>query len=85
MNNPNIESVLHLVNVTLNKYVPAPSCKLIQAELLIVIRQFKNSLRWKEFWLKYEEGSETDSKGVMEEDKFDEEGISTNLRPKSKN
>ena len=84
MNNPNIEVVLHLANGTSNKYVPASSHRLIQADLLIGIRQFKNSVRWKAFRLKYEEGSETDSEGVMEEDKFDEEGLSTNLRPKSK-
>ena len=36
------------------------------------------------FLLKYEEGRETDSEGVMEEDRFDEEGLITNLRTKSK-
>ena len=66
MNIPNTEAVLHLVNVTSNKYVPVPSHRLIQADILIFIRQFKNSVRWKEFWLKYEEGSETDSEGLME-------------------
>ena len=35
-----------------------------------------------EIWLKYKEGSEIDSEGVMEEDKFDEEDLSTNMRPK---
>ena len=69
MNIPSTEAVLHLVNGTSNKYVPAPSCRLIQADLLIGIRQFKNSVRWKEIWLKYEEGSVTDSEGVMEEKK----------------
>ena len=35
--------------------------------------------------VKYEEVSETDSEGVMEEkEKFDEEGLNTKLRPKSK-
>ena len=38
-----------------------------------------------QFWLKYEEESETDSEGVMEEEgKFDEEGLNTKLGPKSK-
>ena len=36
------------------------------------------------FWFKYEEESETYSEGVMDEDKFDEEVLSTNLRTKSK-
>ena len=35
--------------------------------------------------LKYEEGSETDSEGVMEEEEqFNKEGLNTNLRPQSK-
>ena len=73
------------MNVTSNKYVPAPSSRLIQADLLIGIHRFKNSVRWKEFWLKYEEGSETDSEGVMEEEeKYYEEGLNTKLRPNSK-
>ena len=82
--NPNIEAVLHLVNGTFNNYAPVLSCRLIQSDLLIDIRQFKNSVRWEQIWLKYEEGSQTDSEGVMEEDKFDEEGLNTTLRPKSK-
>ena len=73
------------MNGTSNKYVPALSCSLIQADLLIGIRHFKNSVRWKEFWFKYEEGSEADSEGMMEEEeKFDEKGLNTKLRPKSK-
>ena len=85
MNFPNTEAVLHLVNGTSNKYVPAPSRRLIQADILIGIRQFKDFVRWKEFWLKYEEESETDSEGVMEEEeKIDEEGLNTELRPTSK-
>ena len=72
MNTPNIEAFLKIVNITSNIYIPPPPCRLIQADLLIGIRQFKNSVRWKEFRLKYEEGSETDSEGVMEEDTFDE-------------
>ena len=86
MNIPNTEAVLHLVNGTLNKYVPASSHRLIQADLIIGIRQFKNSVGWKEFWLKYEVGSETDSKGVMEEEeKIDEDGLNLVLRPSSSN
>ena len=68
MNNPNIEAVLHLVNVTSNKHVPGLSCRLIQADLLIGIHQFKNSVRRKEFWLKYEERSETDPEGGIEKE-----------------
>ena len=82
MNNLNIEAVLYLVNGILNKYVPSPSHRLIHDDLLISIRQFKYSVIWKSFWFKYEEGSETDSEGDMEEDKFDDEVLSTKLKPK---
>ena len=84
MNNPNTEVVLNLVNGTSNRYVTVPSLRLIQAYLLICIHQFYNSILWKEFWLKYEEGSETYSERVMEEQKVDEEGLNTNLIPKMK-
>ena len=84
MNNTNIGAALHLVNETSNNYVPAPVCRLIQSNLIIGIYQFKNSVRWKYFWLEYEEGSGADSEIVMEEEKCYEEGLSTNLRPKSK-
>ena len=72
------------MNGTSNRYVSSPSCRLIQDDLLIGIRQFKNYVKWKEFWLNYEEGGEIDYEGVMEEDKCDKEGLSTNLRPKYK-
>ena len=36
------------------------------------------------FWLKYEEGSETDYEEVMEEETFDQEGISKKKRFKYK-
>ena len=39
--------ILHLLDVTLNNYFPALSRRLIQADLLIGIHQFKNSVRWK--------------------------------------
>ena len=84
MKNPNTEAVLHLVNENSNKHVTAPVCRLIQADQLIGIKQFKNTVRWKYFWLEYEEGSGADSELVMEEEKVYEEGLSTNLRPKSK-
>ena len=84
MHNPTIEAALHIVNETSNKYLPAPSSILIQAKIRTGIRQFQNYVWWKGFWLKYEAESETDSVEVMEEEIFDEEGLSTNSRPKSK-
>ena len=72
------------MNENSNKHVTAPVCRLIQADQLIGINKFTNLVRWKYFWLKYEEGSGADYEVVMEEEKFYEEGLITNLRPKSK-
>ena len=52
------------MNGTSNMYAPTPSHRLIQGDLLIGIRQYKNSVICKEFWLKCEEGSRKDSEGV---------------------
>ena len=51
-NNPQIEAVLNLCNGTSTKYVPAPSRRSIQTDLIIGLRQFKHSVRWKEVWVK---------------------------------
>ena len=51
-NNPKIEAVLNLCNGTSIKYVPAPSRRSIQADLIIGLHQFKHSVRWKEVWVK---------------------------------
>ena len=60
------------------------SHRLIQTGLIIGLCQRKNSLMWKEFWLKYYEISEIDSEEDKEEGIFDDEGLGNNLRPKSK-
>ena len=82
-NNPQIEAVLNLCNGTFTKYAPAPSRRSIQAYLLIGLRQFKKSVRWKEFWVKrnvvMEESSSED-----EGEEFGKEDMGTQLIPKSK-
>ena len=75
---------IYLVNKTSNKYTHAPHFRLIQADLLIVIRQFKNLFDGSTFGLKYDGGGEPNSVEVMEEEFSDAEGLSTNLRPKYK-
>ena len=65
-NNPQIEVVLNLCNGTSTKYVPALFCRSILDDLLIGLPQSKNSIRWKEFWIR--------NKNVdMEETIFEEE------------
>ena len=81
--NPQIEAFLNLCNGTLTKYIPAPSLRSIQADLLIGLRQFKNSVRWKEFWVK-RNGVMEESSSEEEEKDFDKEGLGTQLRNKSK-
>ena len=85
VNNTNIEAVLHLINGDKIKYVPAMSQRLIQSDLLIGIRQFKKSVRWREFWLKHEERSENILRKWKGRICFDKGGIVTKSRYKSKN
>ena len=82
-NNPQIEAVLNLCNGTSTEYVPTPSLRSIQADLLIGLRQFKNSVRWKEFWVIRNDVMEEPS-SEEEEEEFDKEGLGNQLRPKSK-
>ena len=44
------EEVLSLCNETSFKYVPEPSNDENLADLLVSLKRFKNSARWKEFW-----------------------------------
>ena len=48
-NNPQIELFLNICNGTLTNYIYVPSCRSIQDELLIGLRQ---PFRWKEFWVR---------------------------------
>ena len=83
-NNPQIEAVLNICNGTSTKYVPAPSRRSIQADLLIGLRQFKNSVRWKEFWIRNKNVDMEETSSEEEEEEFVKEGLGTQLKPKSK-
>ena len=65
-NNPQMEAVLNLCNGTSTKYVPVPSRRSIQTNLIIGLRQFKHSVRWKEAWVK-------NGDGIMKESSSEEE------------
>ena len=60
------------ISITCNEHTNECRYYVILSRCLIIgIRQFKHYVIWKECWLKYEEGGETDSEGVMEKDNFD--------------
>ena len=44
------QEVQHVCSGTSDWFVPEPSWKAVQADILIAIRRFKNVVRWKEFW-----------------------------------
>ena len=52
--------------------------------LPIGLHQFKNSVRWKEFWVKNINIIMEESISKEEEEEFDKEGLGTQFRPKSK-
>ena len=83
-NNPQIEVVLNFCNGTSTKYIPAPSHMSIQTDLLIGLRQFKNSVELEEFWVKNINVVMKESSSEEEEEDLDKEDLGTQLRPKSK-
>ena len=80
----NIECCLSLYTGTYTKYVPATSFISIQADLLIGLGQFENSLRWKELWVKNIDSVTEESSSEEEEEEFDKEDLGTQLGPKYK-
>jgi len=87
------KEVQRLSSETSEKYVPAPSKGQIQQNLLVGLKRFRNSVRWKFYWLeeerKREEGKpyldgEADSKKeiLKPEPRFDKgsEGLGTGLK-----
>ena len=45
------QEVLSLMSGTLGKFVPKPKKNEVMADLLIGLKRFRNTLRWKEFFL----------------------------------
>ena len=83
-NNPQIEAVLNLFNETLTKVVPTLSHRSIQANIIISLHQFKNSIRWKKVWVKNRTVDMENSISDEEEEEFDKEGLGNQLIPKYK-
>ena len=45
-----LEEALTLCSGTSPRYVPAPFRKQLQSDLILALRRFKNSARWREFF-----------------------------------
>ena len=70
-----LTEVQRMVNGTSNKFVPAPQTEEILEDLLIGIKRFKNSARWKEFWR-----NKIQDNTPKEPGEFHQTGYRTNLR-----
>ena len=76
------EEVQHVCSGTSDRFVPEPSQKAVQADILNAIRRFKNVVRWKEFWRDQKKSTETELYVVIEENsRFMTTGLNTVLKP----
>ena len=79
------EEVQHVCSGTSDRFVPEPSRKSFQADILIAMRRFKNVVRWKEFWRDQKQSTETEIQDVNEEEeedsRFKATGLDTGLKP----
>ena len=53
------EEVQHVCSVTSDQFVPEPSLKYVQVDILIAMRIFKNVVRWKGFWSDQKQSTKT--------------------------
>ena len=62
-------------------FVPEPPQKSVQADILIVIRRFKNMVRWKEIWCDQKQSTKTEVSQVIEENsRFMTTALNTRLK-----
>ena len=65
----------------MDKYVPHPNKKAIQGDLLIGLKRFKNTCRWREFFKKRQEDEDKMNPRGVEEFKFDiNDSLGTGLK-----
>ena len=75
------EDVQRVCSGTSDRFLPEPSQKSIQADLLITIITFKNVVRWKEFW--WDQKQSTKNEIPEEGDTiFKATGLNSGLKPK---
>ena len=75
------QEVQRVCSGTSDRFVPEPSRKAVQADILIVIRRFKNVVRWKEFWRDQKQSTEPEEKKTEEESRFMATSLNTGLKP----
>ena len=75
------QEVHHICSGTSDRFVPKPSRKAVQADILIVIRIFKNVVRWKEFWRDQKQSTEPEENEIEESSIFMATGLNTGLKP----
>ena len=75
------QEVQHIFSGTSDRFVPEPSRKAVQADILIAIRRFKNVVRWKEFWRNQKQSTEPEANEEIEEEyRFMATGLNTVLK-----
>ena len=67
---------------TSDRFVPEPSWKSVQADIIIATIRFKNVVRWKEFWRDQKQSTEPEANEKIEEEyRFVATGLNTGLKP----
>ena len=62
------EEVQRVCSGTTERFVPEPSQKSVQTDILIAMRRFKNVVRWKEFWRDQKQSTKTELQELNEEE-----------------
>ena len=78
------KAIQHVFSENLDRFVPEPSRKSVQADILIAIRRFKNVVRWKEFWRDQNKSTKTELNELneeTEESRFMATGLNNDLNP----
>ena len=61
------QEVQRVCSGTSDRFVPEPSRKAVQADILIAIRRLKNVVRWKEFWRDQKQSTKPEANEEIEE------------------
>ena len=73
---------LQVTTGTSDCFVPAPKKDEVLSDLFVGLKRFSNTVRWKEFFLRKAQESDTETNTVSsDDDDHDTKGLSTNLKP----
>ena len=76
------QEVQRVCSETSDHFVPEPSRKSVQDDILIAVRRFKNVVRWKEFWRDQKQSTEPEENEIKEKSRFVATSLNTSLKPK---